>query len=48
MDEDVGMTELCACTEGELEREVVVSVFYQDRGAFGEGSSVLPIINQVT
>ena len=39
--EDVGMTELCASTNDELEREVVVSVVYQDRGAFGEGRSYL-------
>ena len=42
VDEDVGMIELCASAVGELEREVVVSVAYQDRGAIGEGSIVPP------
>ena len=46
--EDVGMTELCASTNDELEREVVVSVVYQDRGAIGESSIVPPIIYMIT
>ena len=45
VDEDIGMTELCASVVGELEREIVVSVVYQDRGAIGEGSTVPLIIN---
>ena len=38
VDEDVGMTELCASASGELEREVVVSVVYKDIGAIGEAA----------
>ena len=45
--EDVGITELCASTNDELEREVVVSVVYQDRGAIGESSIVPPIIYMI-
>ena len=46
--EDIGMIELCASVVGELEREVVVSVVYQNRGAIGEGSTVPPIIYMIT
>ena len=45
VDEDIGMTELCASAVDELEREVVVSVVYQDIGAIGEGSIVSLVIN---
>ena len=38
VDEVVGMTELCASATGKLEREVMVSVVYQDRGAIGEAA----------
>ena len=44
VDEDVGMTELCACVVGDFNRYVQVSVVYQDRGAIGEGSFVPPIM----
>ena len=36
VDEDIGMTELCASIVGEFDREVVVFVVYQDRGAIGK------------
>ncbi len=48
VDDDIGMTELCASVVGEFDREVVVSVVYQDRGAIGEGSIVPPIIYKIT
>lgn len=37
VDESVGMTELCASvTSGDLQRQVVVAVTYQNRGAVSE------------
>ena len=39
VDEDVGMMELCASASGKREREVLVSVAYQDiRGAIGKAA----------
>ena len=40
VNEDVGMTELCASAVGDLEQDIVVSVVYQDRGGIGKCSIV--------
>ena len=47
VDEDVGMTELCASVVGDFSRDVQVSVVYQDNGAIGEGSFVPPIMYMI-
>ena len=36
VNEDVGITELCASAIGDLVQDIVVSVVYQDRGAIGK------------
>ena len=38
VDKDVGKSELCVSATGKLEREVMVSVVYQNSGAIGEAA----------
>ena len=48
VNENVGMTELCASAFGDLEQDIMVSVVYQERGAIGKLIQTYCYRNSVT